>query len=200
MGARLSILPDPLFAGLNGALTERLGRVAATVQPDNLGSLLDPLMRQVLEEGFAEARAHEGTVWLLDASEENLVPAYNTGPNAEQIVGKFRQPLSSGLICMVFATEQAFLENDVPGNTQQSKRLDEMLGWQTLALIAVPFSFLKSCRGVVSCVQLKRPGAPSPDSPGFQPAHLARVQRTATVLSRLLELRLLSDTVGWKSE
>ncbi len=200
MGARLSILPDPLFAGLKPALADRLARVAATIQPDNFASLMDPLMRQVLDEGFAGARAHEGTVWLLDESEEHLVPAYNTGPNSQQIVGQFRQPLSAGLICMVFATEQAFLENDVSRNTRQSKRLDELLGVQTYALIAVPFCFLNACRGVISCVQLQRPDASPADSPGFHAPHLVRVQRTASVLARLLELRLLGDTIGWTSE
>lgn len=152
-------------------------------------------MRQTMERGFAEAGADEGTIWLLDAAGEFLMPAWNTGPHADQLVGKFKQPLKAGLICMVFSSEQPFLENEVWKNTRQSKLLDSMLEVQTSAMIAVPFYFLRACRGVVSCVQLNKPGAA--DRPGFRPEHLTHVQRAAAILSQLVELRLLSCTVGW---
>jgi hypothetical protein len=67
-------------------------------------------------------------------------------------------------------------------------------------MIAVPFYLLGTCRGVVSCVQLKRPGSLQPELPGFQPEHLADVQRATALLSQLLEFRLLSRTVGWANE
>ena len=157
-------------------------------------------MQEVLEQGFQEAGAQEGTVWLLDEAAENLVPAYNTGPNAARIVGQFRQPLTTGLICMVLASEQPFVENEVHKNSQQSKLLDTTLAVQTHALIAVPFYFLKNCRGVVSCVQLKASGDRNPEPGGFGPKALAAVQRATNVLTRLLEHRILSSTVGWASD
>jgi hypothetical protein len=66
---------------------------------------------------------------------------------------------------------------------------------QTCAMIAVPFYFLQGCRGVISCVQLKRAGDPEP--PGFRPEHLTGVQRAAAVLSQLIDYRLLSRAIGW---
>lgn len=204
MNARLNILPDPAFLNLKAVLSERLERIAATLQPEQFGSLLDPLMRQTMEHGFAEACADEGTVWLLDAAGEFLVPAWNTGPNAEKLVGKFKQPLNAGLICMVFSSEQPFLENEVWKNSRQSKLLDSMLEVQTSAMVAVPFYFLRACRGVVSCVKLDKPSAESGrsateagNSNGFRPEHLSHVQRATAVLSQLVELKLLSCTVGW---
>jgi hypothetical protein len=199
LATRLNILPDPAFAALKPVLSERLARVAANIRPEQFGSLLDPLMRQALQNGFSEAGAHEGTVWLLDETGENLVPGYNTGPDAGRLVGQFKQPLNSGLICMVFATEQPFLENEVSKNAQQSKLLDSLLETQTYAMIAVPFHFLHDCRGVVSCVQLKRPGSGEANPPGFLPGHLASVERATALLSQLIEFRLLSQTVGWTS-
>jgi len=196
LAARLNILPDPAFLDLKPVLSERLARIGATIHSSQFGALLDPLMRHALQQGFVEAGAHEGTVWLLDENGENLVPAYNTGPNAEQLRG-FKQPLNTGLICMVFGSEQPFLENEVCHNTKQSKLLDKLLQVQTFAMIAVPFYFLDGCRGVISCVQLKRVGSTEPDPPGFQPGHLESVQRAATVLSQLIEYRLLSCAVGW---
>jgi len=197
VNARLNVLPDPVFLDLKTALSERLERLAAGIQPEQFGSLMDPLMRQTLERGFAEAGAHEGTVWLLDPGNEFLVPAWNSGPNAARLVGQFKQPLSAGLICMVFASEQPFLENDVWKNSQQSKLLDSLLRVQTAAMIALPFYFLRGCRGVVSCVQIRSPAPEMAEPPGFQPEHLAHIQRATTLLSNLLDLKLLSRTVGW---
>jgi hypothetical protein len=197
MNPRLNLLPDPAFTELKPRLSEQLERAAAGLQPGQFGSLLDPLMRQVLERGFAEAGAHEGTVWLLDPAGEHLVPAYNTGPNAARLVGNFKQPLTAGLVCMVFASEQPFLENEVWKNAAQSKLLDAQLQVQTCAMIAVPFYFLGASRGVISCVQLRRPGPGEPEPPGFRPEHLARVQLAAALLSRLIEFRLLGQAVGW---
>jgi hypothetical protein len=157
-------------------------------------------MREVLQQGFAEAQAHEGTVWLLDEAGGYLVPVYNSGHRADQFVGKFHQPLNSGLICMVFANEQPFVENEVYKNSQQSKLLDKALGVQTHALIAVPFYFLDACRGVISCVQLKNLADSGNDPPGFAPTALRNVQRAVMNLSRLIELRLISLTVGLSSE
>jgi hypothetical protein len=195
LNARLNILPDPAFLDLKSVLSERLERIAAGLQPEQFASMLDPLMRQTIEHGFAEAGADEGTVWLLDQPGECLVPAWNTGPHADKLVGKFRQPLNAGLICMVFSSEQPFLENEVWKNSRQSKLLDSMLEVQTSAMIAVPFYFLRSCRGVVSCVQLNKSGASA--GSGFRPEHLTSVQRATAVLSQLVELKLLSCTVGW---
>jgi len=196
---RPGTLPDPAFQQLKDMLAQGLERLASTLGPEQFAALLDPLMRRVLERGFAEATADEGTVWLLDEAEENLVPVYNTGPQAAQWVGQFKQPLNSGLMCMVVASEQPFMENEVWKNAAQSKLLDTQLQVQTGAMIVVPFYLLGNCRGVISCVQLKRPSDPGPDPRGFGPDHLASVQVAATLLSRLAEFELLSRTVGWRS-
>ena len=197
MTARLNIVPDPGFMELKPVLVEKLERIASNIHAEEFSALLDPLMRQLLDQGFREAGADEGTVWLVDALGEHLVPAHNTGPRAKELVGKFKQPLSAGLVCMVFASEQPFVENEVCKNERQSKLLDSRLQQRTSAMIAVPFYFMRDCRGVISCVQLQTGESAKA---GFQQPDLARVQRTATVVSRLIELRLLSQAVGWSCE
>ena len=197
---RCNLLPERRFVELKAVLAERLAQVAASIQPETFASLLDPLMRQLIQQAMTDAGAHEGTLWLAEATGQYLVPAYNTGPNAAKMVGKFRQPLKEGLICMVFATEQPFVESAVYQNTQQSKLLDNFLHAQTCALLAVPFYFLKNCRGVLSCVQLRSPDSAQPEPAGFSPVHLAAVQRAANILTRLLEYRLLSSTVDWAAD
>jgi hypothetical protein len=197
---RLNVLPDPAFLDLKPVLAERLQRLAESIHAPQLQALLDPLMLQALQRGFAEAGADEGTVWLLDESAGGLEPAYNTGPHAQKLVGHFKQPLNSGLICMVFATEQPFLENEVSLNTRQSKLVDSLLQVETYAMIAVPFYFLQSVRGVVSCVQLRSTATDAADPSGFRPEHLASVQRTTALVSQLIEFRLLGRVVGWTSD
>ena len=198
---RCSVLPEPRFAELGPVLAQRLEQVATrTITPWNFGSLLDTLMQEVFQHGLTAAGAHEGTIWLLDPEEQNLIPAYNTGLDADRFVGTFRQPLNQGLVCMVFASEQPFVENDVYKNTRQSRQLDSLLQKQTHALIALPFYFLKNCRGVVSCVQLGEPERQQPARCGFTHVHLAEMQRTVGILSRLLEYQLLGRTVGWQTD
>jgi hypothetical protein len=194
----LNILPDPAFIELQAELCQRLSHIGAGIDAGQFSALADPLMREVFQNGVVTAGAHEGTIWVLDEAGEFLVPAINTGPRAEQMVGRFKQPLNSGLICMVFASEQPFLENEVLKNPSQSKLLDSLLQVETTALIAVPFYFLGGCRGVISCVQLGHNGGQRAPSPGFRPQHLACMHRTASVLSQLVEYRLLSSAVGWK--
>jgi len=194
-----NIIPDPESESLNSALAGRLRQIGSSIHASQFRTLLDPLISQTLRRGFDEAEADEGTVWLLDETGENLEPACNTGPNAEKFVGTFRQPLGSGIICMVFASQQPFLENEVSRNAQQSKLLDSRLQMQTHSMIAVPFHFLHDCRGVISCVQLKSPGEEG-EPPGFKPSHLVEVQRAAALISQLIEFRVLSRAVGWAAE
>lgn len=200
MSARLNLLLEPAFENLKPVLSERMNRLGAEVHAEQFTQLFNPLLQKILEQGFMEAGAHEGTVWLVDAAGEFLEPAFNSGPQTRQIVGHFKQPLGSGLISMVFATEQPFIENEVSQNAQQSKLLDSKLNVQTQALMAVPFHFLNACRGVVSCVQLRTPRVGAFNPPGFQSANLASVQLATALLARLIEYRLLSQIVGWDCE
>jgi len=194
---RLNLLPDPAFLKLRPELTNRLTRIGAELDAPKLGALLDPLMLDVLHRGVNEAGAQEGTLWLADEAGEFLVPAYNTGPQANEIVGQFSQPMNAGLICMVFCSEQPFLENDASKNPDQSPLLDSLLKVETTALIAVPFYLFHTCRGILSCVQLSRTGDAGATPAGFHAKDLAGIQRTSSLLSHLIEYQLLGGAIGW---
>jgi hypothetical protein len=102
---------------------------------------------------------------------------------------------------MVFASEQPFLENEVWRNDQQSRLLDALLQVQTCAMIAVPFYFLRRCRGVISCVQLRRPDDRREEEPaGFGREHLESIQQVGALLTRLIDLLLLSRALGWGND
>lgn len=156
----------------------------------------DGTMRSAFIEGLAQARAHEGTVWLLDGTRHWLVPRFNNGPNATNFVGFFRQSVHAGMISMVVATEQPICENEVHKNTQQDPTLDRKLGLVTCSMLAVPFYFAAELRGVISAVQLDRGDGASCHPEGFSPEDLRALQLTAEVLERLIEHELLTRSIG----
>jgi hypothetical protein len=158
-------------------------------------SLLDAESTDLLARAFTEAHSDEGTWWWVDEPAQSLVPIWNSGPRAGEFVARFSQPLSTGLIGMVFASEQPFVENAVPDSTLQDRRLDRHLGVQTLALIAVPLIVFHRCHGVISCVQLDR-GDHAAAVVRFSGADLQRMVRAVAGVARVIEQRIMTHVLG----
>ena len=176
---------------LDGCLKEMARNLA-----DRFADLCDGAISDLLRHQISAANADEGTVWLLDASGEFLLPRFNSGHNAERLVAGFRQSIREGMISMVVATEQPICENAVQANDRQDKTLDKLLGLQTCAMLAVPLYFAGELRGVMSAVQLAAAGTEAVSRPGFTIDDLAALQRTTTILSRLIEHQLLLACLG----
>ena len=195
MSERFAVLNDDRLNAIRPIITARLQEAAGLVGGGAFEEFFDGTMQALLRDGLDRIGAHEGTVWLLDPTRSFLMPRFNTGPNASEFVGKFRQTLCSGMISMVVATEQPICENEVQKNQQQDKTLDRQLGLLTCSMIAVPFYFTGEMRGVISGVRLKAAGD-SDEPSGFGAEDLQALQLTATVLTRLIEYRLLSLVLG----
>jgi len=199
---RANFIPDPRFAPMQPGLEAHLAKMGDAIFPGNFMSIFDASLLKLLQDSFDKIRADEGSIWLLDEARENLVVAYNSGPNADQIVG-FKQPLNQGIVSLVVATEQAFVENQVYKNAKHSPRLDQKIRSTTYAMIAVPFYFINQIRGVISCVQLisvtgqNEIASDNKIPPGFQPHDLPVIQTAATILRDLIDYRLLGTAVGW---
>ena len=203
MSSRVNFLPDERFLSLRSALKERLDKMAEVITPENLCGILDLRSENVLRDAFARVGADEGSIWLLDPPKENLVVAYNTGGHAAAIVG-FKQPVGSGIVSTSLASEHGFAENEVYKHELHSRLLDDKLSLTTYAMIVVPFYFLNACRGVISCVQLfnvrREAGHAVPVGqipPGFDIEQLNLIKRASSVISDLIDYRLLRVTVGW---
>lgn len=196
MDERLEILPDPRFADWQCALDERLAAASRTIVAANFAAFLDPVMQETLRGGLRRAGTDEGTVWLIDEARENLAACFNSGPRAGEIVGVFRQPLRTGMISLVVASGQPLCENHVTQNARQDRTLDQKLGLVTCAMLAVPFYFSGQLRGVISGVRLKAAESTAPDPPGFLPEDLGALHLAATLLTRLIDYRLLTLTLG----
>jgi hypothetical protein len=193
---RFTVLPDVRLSAVRGIVSTRMDEVALALASGGFEDFFTPTMRGALLDGFEQVGAHEGTVWLIDASERFLIPRFNNGPNAATFVGRFRQSLQSGMIGMVVATQQPICENRAHLNAVHDPRLDQELGLVTSAMIAVPFYFASQLRGVISAVQLQRAKGDEPELPGFSPRHLSQLQLTADVLERLIEHELLTLSLG----
>jgi hypothetical protein len=198
---RANFLPDPRLTPMRPGLEEHLIRMGNAILPTNFMSVCDAGMLKILNESVEKIGADEGCIWLLDEAKENLVVVYDCGEHADQIVG-FKQPLNQGIVSLVVATEQAFVENQVFKNARHSPRLDQKLRMATYAMVAVPFYFVNRLRGVISCVQLVSvtDGEIARDAKtrrGFQPQDLPVIQTAAILLKDLIDYRLLATAVGW---
>jgi len=192
-------MPEERFQPIRPAVEARVQDAAKALAGAGFDGVFDGGMRAVLNEAFRAVGAHEGTVWLLNPEQTALVPVFNSGPRADEFVGRFEQPLAHGMISLVIASEQPFCENQVWRNSAQDKALDEKLGLRTHAMIAVPLVFSGRLRGVISCVQLDASEDDGADPGGFLPEHLRSVQLASTVVGRLIEARLLALCLGLAS-
>ena len=200
---RANFLPEPRFIPLRPALQEHLTKIGNAISPANFLSICDQMLVNFLTDTFERVSADAGSIWLLDEEKQHLVATFNSGANADKIVG-FKQPLNKGIISLVVASERAFIDSNVYKNSNYSAVLDEKLHNTTYAMIAVPLYFLSQVRGVISCVQLidvlLPQGEPVPDGktpPGFKPQHLVAIQTASAVIRDLIDYRLLATAVGW---
>jgi len=131
--------------------------------------------KRVLRDIFEFVGASEGTLWLLDNERQTLVPIWNSGPRAQELVGRHIQPLNAGLISLVCVSEQAICENGVYRNAGQDGTVDRKLGVLTCSMIAAPVRVRGAIVGVVSCVRLKPAEGDHPDPPPFGMEDLERV-------------------------
>jgi hypothetical protein len=193
-----NLAPDGRFAGLKEFVMEKMESSARSLAGERFQPFADAAMRDLLFGGIVRAGGQEATIWLVDAAGESLVASLTIGPHAASLSGNFAQPLSSGMISLVFASEQAICENEVFENREHDKTLDKALGVKTEAMVAVPLHFVKKIRGVISVVQFKsREDQPETSFVGFNAEALPVLQSIASILSRLVEHRLLATVVGW---
>ena len=148
---RANFLPEQRFIPLRAALQEHLAKIGDAISPGNFLSICDEMLVKFLIDTFERVSADEGSIWLLDEEKQHLVVAFNSGPNADQIVG-FKQPLNKGIISLVVASEQAFIESNVYKDAKYSADLDNKLHNTTYAMIAVPLYFVICYRDQKSVV------------------------------------------------
>ena len=190
--ARPKIISPPEFDRTGADLEEFVETWLASSTPSQNVGLLDELCLGLLTDVFDTVGGSEGTVWLADSEEKNLVAVYNSGEHAADLVG-FEQPVGSGIISLVYAQQQPYCENDIHRSSGHDDTLDRKMHLHTVAMIAVPFYFGFGLRGVISCVQLEeKPGT----GKGFDSAHVEKLVRAANLVERLVTASILSGALG----
>ncbi len=189
--SRAKLLGNPQFARLGADLEQHIEEWIQSSNPVELTGLLDEVCTDLLSHCFQSVGGNEGTLWLADTDESNLVAVYNSGPDAENLVG-FEQSIGSGIISLVYAQQQPYCENEIEKSEGHDDTLDRKLEQHTSAMIAVPFYFAYQLRGVVSCVQL----GSGDETPGFDSEHVAQLVQTAHSVERLMNAAALSIALG----
>jgi hypothetical protein len=106
----------------------------------------------LLRDAVTATDADEGALWLVDDVKRELRPCFSIGEHSEIFLNEIRQPLTSGLISMVFFTEDSICEAEVGRRSEYCPDVDSRLGAKTKAMIAIPVFFAQRCRGVFSAV------------------------------------------------
>lgn len=194
IGSRTRILRSPEYSGLGVDLIEHLESWIRASEPNELCGLLDTACIGLLVDGFRQVGGCEGAVWLVDRAEENLVAVYNSGDDADSLVG-FEQPIGSGIISMVYGQQQPYCENSIGPSAGHDDTLDRKIKKHTSAMIAVPFYFASGLRGVISCVQLAEVETAGARD-GFSSNDVADMSRIANIVGRLVDETLLTSVLG----
>jgi transcriptional regulator with GAF, ATPase, and Fis domain len=141
------------------------------------------LTEEILRRSCERIGCANSALWLSVG--DHLIPVLGSGPHASQFIGKYRHPLSEGIISMVHASGQPFCEDGIASNPHHSSRLDDMLGIQTHAMIALPVISADEIIGVITCVHTSPHGeSTSPHS--FQASDLNELEFAAAVCGRIL--------------
>jgi len=161
--------------------------------PAQLVEFVDQASLALLCDAFMQVGGCEGTVWLLDEKAGDLVAVFNSGVDADSLIG-FRQPLGQGIISLVFVQQQPYCENDIQASEGHDDTLDRKISKHTTAMIAVPFYFGFGLRGVVSCVQLEEAAGPRD---GFSFGDVETLSRVSNIIERLINESLFSSALGF---
>ena len=166
------------------------GRPADWIAEGSVDEVTPTLAQELLARSAERVSAQNTALWL--SSGDHLDPILGSGPHADEFVGDFRQPLDRGIISMVYASGQPVCENAIASNPQHSPLLDQRLGIQTDAMVAVPLVVMGELAGIITCVHT-RPADSSETPREFHAADLDEFEFAAACLGRLFEASLLSE-------
>lgn len=136
-------------------LIEQLSDWARSAAPADVELLLNDTVRFTCATFFEKIGACEGSLWWRYENRDFLEICYNSGPQADQLVGLVQQPLDEGIVSMVYHTGEAVYTNQVDSNPDHSKQVDLQLKQTTQAMLGVPLYLGEETVGVVSAVILE---------------------------------------------
>jgi hypothetical protein len=143
----------------------------------------------LLRDAVIAVDADQGALWLVDDLKRDLRPCFSIGEHSDFFLREIRQPLSSGLISMVFFTEDSICESEVGSRSEYCPDVDSRLGAKTKAMIAIPVFFAQRCRGVFSAV-LFDVNPKTSNKETFLHSDFDTLSQAATLWSELMDSQL----------
>ncbi len=119
---------------------------------------LEPLLQNILESAVGILNCEAGSFFLVDAQTNELIFRVTAGPVAKDLVGQRIQP-GSGIVGRAVTTGGPVIENDVQHSEGWSPETDNLTGFQTRALMAVPLRVKDNLIGVIEVIN-RRDGLP----------------------------------------
>lgn len=155
MNSTLDVQTPAISAG--GPLAA-LQAVQTIAQQLSSGLDLDVLVQRVLQAGLQVMQAGGGTLFLHDASTDELVFEVIEGDGKGQLEGKRLSP-TSGIAGWSFTHGETLIVNDVSQDPRFNASFDKSSGYHTHALIAAPLIVAGKTIGVLELLN-KRSGEP----------------------------------------
>ena len=143
----------------------------------------------LLRDAVTATDADDGALWLVDDLKRELRPCFSIGQHCEIFLNEIRQPLTSGLISMVFFTEDSICEAEVGSRSEYCPDVDSRLGAKTKAMIAIPVFFAQRCRGVFSAV-LFEASSKTKHKEAFLHSDFEKLSQACTIWSELIDSQL----------
>jgi hypothetical protein len=143
----------------------------------------------LLRDAVMAIDADQGVLWLVDDLKSDLRPCFSIGEHSDFFLSQIRQPLSSGLISMVFFTEDSICEAEVGRRSEYCPDVDSRLGAKTKAMIAIPVFFAGRCRGVFSVV-LFEVSSETKNKEAFLHSDFEKLLQACTIWSELMDSQL----------
>ncbi len=118
---------------------------------------LNEVLRLTLESSTGVMRAEAGSVILLDPESDELVIEVATGPKGKVAQSK-RFPKGEGIAGLVFETGIPKIVSDVDKDATFFKGVDELTGFKTRSMLAVPLRVKGEIIGVLEVLNKKDGG------------------------------------------
>ena len=143
----------------------------------------------LLRDALTATDADDGALWLVDDVKRELRPCFGIGQYSKILLNEIRQPLTSGLISMVFFTEDSICEAQVGSRSEYGTDVDSRLGAKTKAMVAIPVFFAQRCRGVFFAV-LFEVSSKVPHKEAFLHSDFETLAQAATLWGELMDSQL----------
>ena len=119
---------------------------------------LEPLLQNILESAVEILNCEAGTFFLVDGQTNELIFRVTAGPVAKDLVDQRIQP-GKGIVGRTVTTGGPIIENDVQHSKEWNPQTDDLTGFKTRALMAVPLRVKDSLIGVIEVIN-RRDGLP----------------------------------------